>query len=729
VHDVIKDASAQVVSAPTPVNHVFCCDVSGSMYGSLPKMRQQLKNRISEIVKPEDTITIIAFSSPSVCYVLKEMAKVNTPKQLSELQAAIDRYLVANGWTDFVPPITATKKLIKSHQNESFNWIFLSDGGHNEGPFSDVVKALTGLQEKLTNTTIIEYGYYADSARLSEMAEMLGGTKILAEDFDAYVPTFESAIQGTVNTPKVEVDVKEIEASLRHPQFIYINPNTKSIHVIVPNDGKLVIPFWVNSLITISKKVVGVNQKSGAKAEVENYYAAAYVMADTLKYDTVEEILTSLGDTKFINMYQDAFGKQKLFAFQSSILNAIFDENSRGKIDPNYTPVDSSYCVIDFFNDLMSGNNQIKVVDPAFAYKRIGSKSVDKVVLTDSEKQKLATAKTKKDIDKVVAQAKERTVEMEMVNKGYPVSDFTWNEERANLSALVKIDVELTLPKNDLGLTKIPSFVFRNYTIIKDGILNINSLPVILDKPTFELLETKNVEISDVEVLSNDTYGCIIDISALPVVNRRRVRSIKMKKMTKLALQLIDYKFQLKYLGYLKKALGISDTTSGVHTALELTAKQRDYLESLGITSKGYSPKKELDKSEDFYMALTLNSTFKGFTSIPIIEAIDKKIKSGKKLTPAEEYLQLVMAFVDKKYLSNAKGEAYKSAINSAFTALTIKKRKVAEDLSQMKFAMIVSRKWFSDCESFDDNVDTIKSDFGPDLTVEYRFVDKKQTL
>jgi hypothetical protein len=564
------------------------------------------------------------------------------------------------------------------------------------------------------------------------MASMLGGTKIQAEDFDTYVPVFESAIKGTVSAPMVEIDVNEMLESLKYVQFIYINEATHSIHVVAPKEGKILVPSYVDTLITISKKVVGTNKKS--KASVEYYYALAYVMADLLKYDTVEEVLASLGDTKFIDMYQDAFGKQKLFAFQGLILNAIFDESLRGTIDENYTPVDTSYCVIDFFNDLMADDNQIKVVDPAFAYKRIGAKSVDKVELTEAEKAKLASAKTKKDLDKVMETAEERAVRMSMINKGYPVSDFTWNEERANLSALMRIDVILDLPKNDVGLTQIQSFVFRNYTIIKDGVLNINSLPVILSEKTFELFKNNHrLVLSDVEVHEDDsttTYECIVDISALPVVNRKRVRSSKMKKMTKLALQLNDYKFQLKYLGYLKKELGISDSTSGNAGSTGFTAEQWTYLESLGITSKnGYAPKKEVDKNGDYYMALTLNSTFKGFSSIPAIEAIDKKIKAGKKLTASEDYLQKVMAFIDKKYLSNLKGEAYKDAIQSAFTALTIKKRKVAEELSQMKFAMIISRKWFSDCESFDDNIDTIVSDFGPELTIEYRFVDKKQNL
>jgi hypothetical protein len=694
-------------------------------------MRKQLKNRISEIVRPEDTITIIAFSSPQVCYVLKELVKVNTPEQLAELQAAIDRYLVPNGWTDFVPPIKATEKLINENSG-NWNWIFLSDGGHNEGPFEDVVNALNVLQGKVANATIIEYGYRADSQRLSEMAELLGGTKIQAEDFDTYVPVFESAIKGTIVAPVVEVDVTSMLDSIKYKKFIYINDSSKSVHVLSPKDGKLLVPAYVKDLITVSTKIVGDYSKSkNSKAPLEDYYAAAYAMADRLQYDIVDDILAALGDIKFIDMYQDAFGKQKLFAFQNELLSAIFDESLRGTIDENYTPKDTSYCVIDFFNDLMSDDNLIKVADPAFAYKRIGAKSVDKVILTEAEKAKLASAKTKKDLDKVMESAEDRAVKMTMVNKGYPVSDFTWNEDRANLSALMKIDVVLDLPKNNVGLSQVQSFVFRNYTIIKDGILNINTLPVIITQGALDKFsKIPNITLTDVEITENNTYECIIDISALPVVNRKRIRSSKMKKMTKLALQLNDYKFQLKYLGYLKKELGVTDSAYSPTGSTGLTAEQWTYLESLGITYKnGYAPKKEVDKNGDYYMALTLNSNFKGFSSVPAIEAIDKKLKAGKSLTASEEYLNLVMAFVDKKYLANKKGEAYKDAIRSAFNALTIKKRKVAEELSQMKFAMIISRKWFSDCESFDDNTDTIVSDFGPGLTIEYRFTEKKQNL
>ena len=57
---------------------------------------------------------------------------------------------------------------------------------------------------------------------------------------------------------------------------------------------------------------------------------------------------------------------------------------------------------------------------------------------------------------------------MERVDKGYPLNSFVWNEERANLGGLFQIDVKLTLPANKVGLKTVDSFIWRNYTIIKD---------------------------------------------------------------------------------------------------------------------------------------------------------------------------------------------------------------------------------------------------------------------
>jgi len=122
------------------VDHVFCCDISGSMYFDLPAMRRQLKNRISDIVRDDDTITIIAFAGATRCFVLKEFVKCSSPEQLQKLQEAIDRFLQPGGCTDFVNPIKKTHDLITQGHN-GLNWIFLSDGGHNESSFVNVINA------------------------------------------------------------------------------------------------------------------------------------------------------------------------------------------------------------------------------------------------------------------------------------------------------------------------------------------------------------------------------------------------------------------------------------------------------------------------------------------------------------------------------------------------------------------------------------------------------------
>jgi hypothetical protein len=721
----VVNPDAQTVNSVVPTNHVFCCDVSGSMYSSLPKMREQLKARIKSLLHEKDTITIIAFADGKDCYVVKSLASVATEADVKSLNAAIDKYLQCHCCTDFVLPIDATHQLIEEHPNQTWNWVFLSDGGHNCGPFSHVVAALNLIQGQISDATIIEYGYYADSKNLTKMAEQLGGAKIPAEDFESYVPVIESSLSGGKYTPKVEIDVTENADALRVPQYFYLDGGTNSIHVLVANeDGLIYVPTHIDTIYSLSSKIIGVKDEISDPTPA---YAAAYVMSDILNYNLVEDILNSIADVKFIEMYQGAFGKQKLFEFQAELRSAIFDEDNRGRINPDFKPNEDRYCVMDFMNEICNGDNLIRVADPSFSYKRIGTKQVSKVILTEEEKLQIMNAATKKEAAKLVDSAKGNPVKMTMVNKGYPVSNFTWNEERANLSALIKVDVTLELPENKVGLKSVESFVFRNYTIIKDGILNINVLPLILDQETYgSISKHAALVINEVRQVEDGKVECSVDLSNLPVLNKRRVRSSKMKRMTKLALMLNDYKFELKYLGYLKKEICSSDVpvVNGNYTE-----DQRSYLASLGITDAGYQPKVDTEKSGDFYMALTLNSNFVGFSSIPAIESIDKKIKAGKNLTPSEQYMQKVMAFVDAKYLKVATEEQYREAIKDAFNQITIKKRKVAEELSQMKFAMIVARKWFSDCESMDQNTDTITSDFGQDLKIEYRFTEKKQNL
>jgi hypothetical protein len=720
----LKDTDVKdEVKVREPINHVFCCDISGSMWRSLPKMREQLKNRLSSIVEENDTISIIVFADPEDCVVVKEHVHCNNARELSELHKAIDRFLVDQGCTDFYTPLELTRKLIRP--KERYNFVFLSDGYHNCCSYDKVIDSLNKLAPEIAQCTVIEYGYNADSDRLSQMAEILGGSKIPSADFDEYVPIMENVFKGGAVAPKVKVFVTADVKNLIKPIVIFMNEGTSQVtSVVVEDDGYALLPTSVKKFWTVTRKnsAATISQKP---IDIDGFYAVAYILADKLEYDLVEDLLYYIGDKKFISQYQSSFGKQKLFVFQNDIAAAVFDKTLRGEIDPSYKASDDRYCVIDFFNELSTNeDNLVRVASEDFNYNRIGAKSVDKVVLTDEEKKALAEAKSTAAAEAILNKAKERQVKMTKIDKGYPLDSFVWNEDRANLGGLFNIEVELELPENKFGLTKVNSTIFRNYTIIKDGIVNIPVLPLIITKDTLNAIKKHDgVVVTIQKELDNGMTQCLVDISALPVINKKKIKGAKKAEMTKLALNLTDSKFCLKYLKSLVTKAAPAPLSDGY------TPEQADYLASLGITSKGYNPPKEAVKDGDFYMAPTINSAFKGFSSEPKISDVLDKVKGGKKLTPSVEYMAAVIKRVDEYLAKNSTDANREEVISQMIADMEADKKNFARQLAQMKFAMLVSRKWFEGSTNFDDNTDTIHSQYGLDMLIEYRFVDKKQNL
>lgn len=730
LNKLILSDDLKATSVHKATNHVFCCDISGSMYSSLPKMRNQLKNRIPDIVHKEDTVTIIVFSGRKECTTLKELVHVNNVTDLKALNDAIDRYMTPQGLTCFLDPVEVTNDLISKNKEGLWSWIFLSDGGNNDCAWSDVTMELQKLEAKIGSATIIEYGYYADTEKLSEMAELLGGTKIQASDFDSYVPIIESALKSETEERKV-VDISSVKHSMKYQQFVYLNPAMESISVVSSaNKSEILIPESVKTLIFLSEKDLDTESDAEHPNFTNEKYAMAYVTASNLRYDVTEEILANVRDVKFIDMYCNAFGKQKLFDFQDELLKAVYYPELRGPIDGTFKPNPKAYCVLDLLEDLQNGKAMVRVASPEFAYKRIGAKSEVKQELTISQKESLMNAKTKLQVEKVKKDIDESGVKMKMIDRGYPIADFTWNEERANLSTLTQIDVELTLPSNNVGLKKVNSFVFRNYTIIKDGVLNVNHLPVEIDETTYKKLNAKGVILERWDELTPVSEGrryVVVDMSNLPIVNKSRTKSVKSSIMTDEVKRLTEIRFQLKYLGFLKKKFDVTSITQYVKT--DYTIEQKQYLASLGITEKGYSPKTELNKSGDFYMALALKSNMKGFSSIPKIEDVEKKFSNGKPFTPSESFMRNTMAYVDSKYLDEGGRDRYIKALRSAFDQLSLEKDKILGELSRQKFALILSKKWFSDKKGFEDNVCQFEDQFGVTQTIEYRFTEVKQNL
>ena len=718
------------VQKSVKVNHVYCCDISGSMYNSLPKMRQQLKNRIPDLVSESDTLTIIVFSGSNECTTLKECVSIKNAKDLKALNDAIDKFMTPQGCTSFYDPVVMTNELVSrmNKSDELWSFIFLSDGGNNDHPWADVIKALSDLQPKISSTAVIEYGYYADSQKLTEMAETLGGEKIFSEDFDSYEMNFERVLTGKTE-PRIPLDITEFKGSMKYQQMFSIDEAGNSVKVFSTERTKeVLVPSRVETLYFLSKEQVGETILDPEDAE-SAMYAAIQICADRLRYDVTEHLLSALGDKKLITLYCNAFGKQKLAEFKESALDCVFSEDLRfvDGIDKNFKPNPNAYCVLDLIDDLMSEEeNQICVCHPRFNYSRIGAKSVVKQILTEEQKQKLSKAATKLKADKVLEEVDANAVHMEYAdtNAGFPISNLTWNEDRANLSVLLKIDVNLTMPKNDLDLTTVPSFIWRNYTIIKDGILNVTTLPVYLGELTVAKLKKKGIITDSTETLPNGII--ILEFGNLPIVNKKRTESVVANDLATLQCSMLHHQFEKKYLGYLKKKYPIDvDYTS---TDSGFTREQLEYLASKGITlDKGYSPQSELDKSGDFYMAMSLKVGIKGFSSIPKIEDVMKKSESGKSLTPSESLMFIMMSDINDK-VNNIPESKKPEEIERMFDSVTKVTRTEMESIAKQKFGLIMSRKWFKDKSGFDDNQVIVKIN-GNDTPFTFEFKEVKQNL
>ena len=56
----------ETVEVSKSTNHIFVVDVSYSMYYDLPLIKKQLKNKLSNIMREGDTISIVWFSGSQI---------------------------------------------------------------------------------------------------------------------------------------------------------------------------------------------------------------------------------------------------------------------------------------------------------------------------------------------------------------------------------------------------------------------------------------------------------------------------------------------------------------------------------------------------------------------------------------------------------------------------------------------------------------------------------------
>ncbi|KVP65595.1 hypothetical protein WJ96_04305 [Burkholderia ubonensis] len=676
---------------PAPIHHLIAIDISGSMYSDLPELRVHLKNKLATLVGANDTVSLIWFSGRGQCGTLVEAMKVNGVADLSSLHAAIDRFLVPTGLTGFKEPLemagTIVDRLKAKAPGALFNLFFLTDGYENQSPEKDVLAVCKILAPKLDSAAIIEYGWYCNRPLLTKMAEILGGKLVFSEDFQAYAVAFEGSMAGSTKKVPVKLDYAPSAGyvySLVGENLLTFTPDEDNV-VMVP-EGLSEVAYFV------SKKGKAFDHTKHTDA---NIFAALVPLAQRMETDALFSVLGALGDVALVNSFSSCFSKEDYSRFQAEVLAAAADPAKRytAGYDAAAVPKEDAYTVLEMLSDLSgSEDNLFYPYHSAFAYERIGAARE-----ANDEEVRFSVA------DK---------------SKGYHINGLVWSEDRPNVSIRVKVDGVVKLPATRPVVLPehVESYIYRAYTIIKDGIVHTRKLPVSLNEATFAKLQANGL-------LAGETWAAgkvfVLEFPKVPVINRKMVKGVTAKDTFQAVIDLAFLKGAQKVFNDWRNRIAPKESKKFLALYGEVGT---EYLKSVGVTDyNGFNPPSTTVKSGDFYMAKELSIAIKGLSSLPKVLDVENAIDAKKKLKISEfvmvDAIQRLDAFMSSTmYMSAADGNALLATwLEGEQKAIVTKTRELMEKLAQRKFSVVVGHIWFSDLPSMDVNtLDVNVPDYGP---------------
>ena len=546
------------------------------------------------------------------------------------------------------------------------------------------------------------------------MVETLNATHLFSEDYVAYEDIAEKVVTDGA-TKKVKVKLPEITRG----GLAFYSYNDNISVVVADSENMITVPEDLTEYGYISEEGLVVNLPIESMS-----YMALYAYASRKDVKTVYEILSKLGDVKLIKQYVNTFGKQDLIKFLDNVNNVVKEVTGRmiEGCDHNLVPSEDAYNVVDMIQDLMVKGNLLYPDNEAFNYKRIGrAKAVVSIEERVSKiKEELAQTTNSEELkaqaEKMVGLLNSEDLKFETENegKGIEISNLTWHESRPNLSVLVRKEGFVTLPKNKFEITKLDSFIYRNYTIIKDGILNMNSLPVSLVEETFKKLQTNGL-------LKNEVYEAgkiyIIDFSSLPIINRKMVKTVSAKDLFVKQLRAETIKGKNKVFKDYLKAL---EPKTSIGWKTQYGEDAVTWLAEMGLTEyNGFNPKVKSVESTDFYIGKELNIKVKGLSSLPKVSDVENLINENKKLSIKDlamaEAINEFRAFVSTKLnskleseLSDEENESLKQEkvtfLKERIEDLRKEDKKLGLEMSKVKFAIVIGQSWFVEFPSEEDS-------------------------
>jgi len=700
----------EIKKVPDQIQHVWLYDRSGSMYSYLKDLTEDLIDRAKQL-PVGDTLTLGWFSSEGQYNFIVKGYKITDIKDYGILETAIRKNNTTIGLTCFSDILGEVDTVVKdlSVISTNFALVFFTDGYPVVSDYGKEIEkiqtAIKNVQGVIGASLLVGYGHYYNKLLMAEMAEQLGGSLTHSDGLDQFSVALTSFLLDARETgPKVV-----IKPEVSDDYGVIFGINGKQINLYAKNSaGEVTFAPSKKSkdcLYILSKKAPAngklvvlddKNTKGDSVAEglVKAAYAAAFVLCQKTKTDLALEVLAPVGDIAAIDALTNAFtpseygvAEDKLKTFMASPSKRF----SKGR-STTYLPKEDAFSLLDVvFTLQLDETAYFYPRNKAFSYKRI-------------------TAETKPQTEEAAFKASE--------DCRCPVSTLTWNASKLNLSVLARIEghVEFDEGYEAVGFQKqFPTNVYRNYTLIKDGGLNVQTLPVSTSEETFQTLKVEGLV--DGPTWAKDV-PYILNLNRVPVINRAAANG---KTSATELCQKVWKEWQLK--GTIKALKNLRDRESpeAVTTKLSgLSVPQMEYLSKHHVTANGFSPPTTKAEATDYYIAKEFTIKVKGVSSLPKVEDVELKLATKKPLKPSEELVALGLNSYASSGFTDAPQKAKDGWFLSNLALANSKLQKVRKEIQETKFSVLLGKAWFAEFSSREEN--TLEVD-GKTFTIEVKEV------
>lgn len=652
-----------------PVNHIWIYDRSGSMEGTLVGLCDNIIAQ-AKLLKIGDTLTICWFSGEGQNDCILKGFKISDQDDYHFIERALLVNNTVVGSTCFSESFVRVKSIISDLKSIFSSRVVLclfTDGypvvGNYQKELGDLFDAILEIKNSLDAVLLIGYGESYNKELLLNMAGKLNGTVIHSSCLDDTSKTMTEFIEDSIVLQRSTIPYPRYENIMI---ACSVSHNKVFVHDIdqAKTDGQF-------SIVGSDLYLLVSDQIEPQLVEDTIIYALAACLVQQTKTDVALQLLNSIGDKYLMDLIMNAFTNSEYGNAEKAILLAMSDGQFRYRngVMKNYLPDENAFCLLNLLFSLMEDKEaKFYPKHPVFKYKKIGKSN-----------------KVKDGYEKFVADK----------NVAVPISNMTWHKDKLNLSLLCKIPgtVCITSSDDELIAEAYPTFQYRNYTIVKNAILNFVNSIFICSKDTINKLIENGIQIE------NDDGINIVALNSIPFINRKLVDDrMSAKVLANKAVEALRLEAKMKV---------FNNKNPKIKMINGISAELSDRLISKGFRADGsYNPPVESVKNSeltDYYLAKTLKIKIKGGSTIPKVDTVESKIKTKKKLNFVEEFMK----------------EALDECDHVEDIQKTTKKelRDARKYIQETKFALILSKRWFNEFDNFMDC--TIDTDDGHTVTFE----------